>query len=62
MKHIEGKDGEAAGIRMLDAPDQVNGVKRIPYSLFELQEKPGTGKSELVEEQKVSDEMMNAPS
>ena len=62
MKHIEGKDGEAAGILMLDASDQVNGVKRIPCTVVELREKPGPGKTELVEEQKLSDEMMNAPS
>ena len=61
MKHIEGKDGEAAGILMLNVSDQVNGVKRIPYTLFKLQEKPGLGKTELMEEQKLFDKMMNAP-
>ena len=61
MKHIEGKDGEAARILMFDASDQVHRVRRLPYSLFELREKLGLGKTTLVEEQKLSDEMLNTP-
>ena len=61
MKHLDGKDGEAPGILMFDSARRVHGVKRMPYSLFELRTKAGPGKTELVEEFKLSDEMLNAP-
>ena len=60
MKHLDGKDGEAPGILMLDSAGNVHGVKKMPYSLFELRTKPGPGKTELVEEPKLSDELLDA--
>ena len=36
-------------------------VKKMPYSLFELQKTPGLGKTELVEEVRLSDDMLAAP-
>ena len=61
MKHLDGKDGEAPGILMFDSAGTIHRVKKMPYSLFELQTKSGLGKAKLVEEAKLSDEMLTAP-
>ena len=46
---------------MFDSAGTVHGIKKMPYSLFELQTKAGPGKTKLVKELKLSDEMLAVP-
>jgi hypothetical protein len=61
MKHVEPKDGEAAGVLMFDSSDLVHGVRKLPYRMIELREESVAGKTELLADQRLSDEMLNAP-
>ena len=60
MKHVEPKDGEAAGVLMFDSSDLVHGVRKLPYRMIELREESVAGKTELLADQRLSDEMLNA--
>ena len=47
MEHLEAKDKQP-GILMFDAKGTVHGLKKVPYSLFEIQTKASPGQTELV--------------
>ena len=62
MKHLTAlKDGDVAVVIMFDSSDLVNGVRKMAYTMFELREQPGAGKTELLEDNTIPDEMLEAP-
>ena len=46
---------------MFDTKTTVHRIRKVPCSLFELQTKAGPGKTELVKEAKIPDDMLEAP-
>ena len=62
MKHLDAlKAGDVAGVLMFDSSDLVHGVQKMPYTMFALRNPPGAGKTELLEDNTIPPEMLEAP-